>query len=161
MVLGDTAGAICAWKSSLDAATAPRTMRRSWRATVLRGRPEPDLRVWECTTDHSWNQRHTTDTLCPTCAAIRRYVHPGSRRPTMCPSSNVRFATTGARCLGQSIAGWHSAHLWPFACENARLLYRQRAQYNVLMRLFGQPLLWHGCFICSESVIIRERISMT
>ena len=32
-----------------------------------------------------------------------------------------RIATTDARCLGQSIAGWHSAPLWLFACEITRL----------------------------------------
>ena len=26
---------------------------------------------------------HSTDTLCPTSAGIRRYVHPASRGPTM------------------------------------------------------------------------------
>ena len=31
----------------------------------------------------------------------------------------------GAKCLGQSIAGWHSEPSWPFACENTRLRCRQ------------------------------------
>ena len=47
MVLSDTASAICARSSSLDtvrAATAARTMRRSWRASLLRVRPEPGVR---------------------------------------------------------------------------------------------------------------------
>ena len=81
MVLGDTAGATCTRISSLDtvrAATAAHTMRQTWRESVLRGRPEPGFRVWECSTDHCWKQRYTTDTLCPTIAAIRRYVHPAS-----------------------------------------------------------------------------------
>ena len=85
MVLCDTAGTTCARISFLFAVTAVRTMRRSWRASVLRGRPEPGLRVRECSSDHCWKQRHTTDTLCQTCASIRRYVHPASRRPTIRP----------------------------------------------------------------------------
>ena len=44
-------------------------MRRSWSASVLCGRPEPGLQVWECSTDNCWKQQHTTDTMCPTCAA--------------------------------------------------------------------------------------------
>ena len=51
MVLGHTAGATCDRVSSLDAvraATAARTMCRSWRASVLYGRPVPGLRTWEC-----------------------------------------------------------------------------------------------------------------
>ena len=82
----------CAWIYFLDsvlAVTAARTMRRSWRASVLRGRPEHGLHVWYCTKDDCSKQRHTTDTLCPTCAAIRRYVHSASSRPTrMLPRSN-------------------------------------------------------------------------
>ena len=73
MVLGDTAGATGAWISSLDAvraATAAGTMRQSWHASVLRGRPEPGLRVWECPSDHCWKQRHTTDPFCPIRVAI-------------------------------------------------------------------------------------------
>ena len=70
--------------------------RCSHKASILmcvciRGRPEPGLHMWECFTDHCWKQRHTTDTLCPTCAAIRRYVHPVSRRPTMRPRSNGKL----------------------------------------------------------------------
>ena len=57
---------------AIRAATTAPTMRRSWHASVLRDRPEPGLWVWECSTDHCWKQRHTTDTLCPTCTAIRR-----------------------------------------------------------------------------------------
>ena len=62
MVLGAISGLICVRISSLDAvqaATAARTMRWSWRASVLCSRPVPDLRVWECSTDYRWNQRHT------------------------------------------------------------------------------------------------------
>ena len=41
------------------------TMRRSWRATALRGHWECSLRMWELSTDHWWKQQlHTTDTLC-------------------------------------------------------------------------------------------------
>ena len=80
MVLGDTAGATSSRISSLDATTAS-TMRQSRRVSVFDGRPEPNLWVWECSTDHCSKQRHTTDT---TCAAIR----PASRRPTVRPRSN-------------------------------------------------------------------------
>ena len=55
MIFGDTAGAICARISSLYAvlmAAAICTMRQSWRPSVLRGRPEPGLRVWENPIDH-------------------------------------------------------------------------------------------------------------
>ena len=68
MVLGDTAGVTCAQTSSLDsvrAATAARIMRRSWRASVLSGRPEPGIQVWECSTGNCWKQRNTTDALSP------------------------------------------------------------------------------------------------
>ena len=51
--------------------------------------------LWECSPDHCWKQRHTTDTLCPTCAAIRRYVHPASLRPTMRLRSNGWSCSTG------------------------------------------------------------------
>ena len=84
MVLGDTAGATCAWISFLDAlwaATSARTMHPSWHASVLRGCPELGIQLWECSSDHCWKQRHTIDTLCPTWAAIRRYAHPTSHRP--------------------------------------------------------------------------------
>ena len=55
MVLGQTAGATCfriSSRNALLAATAARTMRRSCRASVLHGRPESGLWVWECSTDH-------------------------------------------------------------------------------------------------------------
>ena len=100
MGLVDTAGATCARISSLDAVratTAARTMHRSWRASVLRSHPEPGLQVWECSMDHYWKQRHSTDTLCPTCAAIRWYVQPASHRPTMQPQSNGWTCSTGIR----------------------------------------------------------------
>ena len=54
-------------------------VRHPW--SILYGRPEPGLQVRECSTNHCWKQWHTTDTLCPTCAAIHRYVHPASRKP--------------------------------------------------------------------------------
>ena len=72
------------------------------------------IRVWECSKEHSWKQQHPTDTLCLTCAAFCRYVHPASRRSTMLPRSNDWIATTDTR----SIAGWKSEPLWPFAWEN-------------------------------------------
>ena len=75
-------------------------MRRSWRASVPRGRPEPGLRVWECSTDSCWKQRHITDTLYPICGAIRQYVHPVYRRPTMRPCSNGWSSSTGVRTRG-------------------------------------------------------------
>ena len=58
----NSACASCARIYSLDAvraATAARTTCRSWRASVLRGRPEPGLRSWECSTDNFWKQQHT------------------------------------------------------------------------------------------------------
>ena len=72
MVLHDTAGATCAWISSLDVAIAAQTMRRSWDASVLHGHLEAGLWVWEYFTDHCWRQQHITDTSSPTCAAIRQ-----------------------------------------------------------------------------------------
>ena len=56
------------------------------------------------------------------------------------------------RCLGQSIAGWHSAPLWLFACENTRLRCRQRGVHCVLMWLFGHPLLLHAYYLWSEFI---------
>ena len=68
--------------------------------------------------------------------------------------NHCRIATTGARCLGQSIAGWHSAPLSPFACENLHSCYAARRLHCVLMRLFAYPLLWLVYFIWSEFVIM-------
>ena len=78
--------------------------------------------------------------------------------PLICPSSfpqaynatcsNGWIVTTGARCLEQSITGWHSAPFWPFACDNTCL------HCYVLMWLFGHPLVWHVCFIWFECVIV-------
>ena len=67
--------------------------------------------------------------------------------------NHCQIATTGARCLGQSIEWWHSAPLWLFACENTRLCYRPMGVHCVLIWLFGHPLLWHVCFIWSEFII--------
>ena len=106
MVLGDITGARCAQISYQDAvrsAIAARTMRPPWRMTVLHDRPEPGLRVWECSTDHCWKQQHTADTLCPTCAAIRRYFHLASRRPTLRPNSNGWSCSTGVRTRRRGI----------------------------------------------------------
>ena len=127
-------------------------MRRSRSAFVLSGRPEPDLRAWECSRDHSWKERHTTYTLYPTCAAISRYVHPAPRRPTMRARSNVRIATTGTSCLGQSIADVR--HLYYRLHTRIHVCVATRGCTCVLMWLFGHPLLWHVCFIWSEFVII-------
>ena len=49
--------------------------------------------------------------------------------------NHCRIATTGARYLVQSIARWHSAPLWRFACENIRLLFRQK----------GYTVYWCDC----------------
>ena len=111
MVLADTAGTPCARISSLDVTTAAHTIRRSSRASVLCSRTEPGLQMRECSKHYCWKQRLTTDTFCPRWSAIRRYVHPASRRSSMRPRSNGRIATVDARCLEQSIAGWHSAPL--------------------------------------------------
>ena len=96
MVLGDTAGATCARISSLDviwAATAARTMCQSWWASILHGYPEPGLREWQCSSNHCCKQLHTTDTLCPTRAAI----NPASLRPTMRSHSNGWSCSTGVQ----------------------------------------------------------------
>ena len=108
MDLGDTAGAICAQISSLDAvqaATAAHTMHQSTRAFVLCAHPEPGLQVWGCSTDYCWKQQHTTNTFCPTCAANLPYVHPASCRITMWPHSNwlklfkrSTYSTAGHGC---------------------------------------------------------------
>ena len=45
------------------------------------------------------------------------------------------IAITGAWCLGQSIAGWHSAPLWPFAYDNTRLNCHQRRVHRAMMWL--------------------------
>ena len=60
-------GATWARISSLDAvraATPATTMRRSWRASVLRGRPGPGLRLWECSIDHCWKVCDTPPVQC-------------------------------------------------------------------------------------------------
>ena len=91
MVLSDTAGETRARMSSLDAvqaATAASTMCQLWCVPVLCGRQKPGLWVWECSIDHCWKQRHTTDTLYLICAAILWYVHPDSHRHKMQPHSN-------------------------------------------------------------------------
>ena len=54
-------------------------------ASVVRGRPESSLLVWKYSTNHCWKHWHTNDTLCATCAAVRRYIHPASLRPTVRP----------------------------------------------------------------------------
>ena len=64
--------ATCARITSLDAATAARTMRRTWRASIIRRRPKLGLQVWDCSTDHCWQQRHTTNMCC---------------NPSICPAS--------------------------------------------------------------------------
>ena len=65
------------------------------------------------------------------------------------------------RCssLGQSITGWHSAPLWPFACKNSCLLCRQRGLNCVLMWLFKHPLPWNVCFLWSESTPVVPWLS--
>ena len=98
-------------------------------------------------------------------ATHNQYIEPNMRsRPSICPSrfpqaySATLFrwpnCQNTARCFGQSIAGWHTAPLWPLACENTRLRYRQRELHCVLMWRFGHLLLWHVCFIWSEFIII-------
>ena len=66
--------------------------------------------------------------------------------------NHYRIATTGARSLGKCIAGWHLALLWLSSRENTCLRCRQMGLHYVLMWLFGHPLLWLVCFICSEFV---------
>ena len=93
MVLGDTAGATYSWM--LFRWPTANTMCRSWCVSVLCIRPESGLWVWKCFTDYCWKQQHTTDILCPTCAAIYLYVNPASCRPTMQPRSNGLSCSTG------------------------------------------------------------------
>ena len=96
MVLGDTAGATCVWISFSGCHCC------SHIELILRcictTRPS---RTWSTgvgmLTDHCWKQQHTTNTLCPTCAAFRRYVHPASCRPTMRPSLNGWNCSTVVR----------------------------------------------------------------
>ena len=67
VVLGDTANATCALISSLyavRAATTASTMHRSWLSSVQRGRPEPNLREWECSTDNSAESSDTPPIHC-------------------------------------------------------------------------------------------------
>ena len=54
-------------------------------------------------------------------------VVAGSYSSSRACHNHCRIATTGARYLVQSIAGWHSAPLWPFEWENMRLRCNQRA----------------------------------
>ena len=53
---------------------------------------------------------------------------------------HCRIATMGARWLGQSIAGWHLASLWPFACKNIHLHCHQRGLHCILMWLMALVL---------------------
>ena len=48
-----------------------------------------------------------------------------------------RIVTTGARCLGQSITGWHLAPLWLYACEYTQLRCRQRGIHCVVMSVWA------------------------
>ena len=78
--------------------------------------------------------------------------------------NHCQIATMSAWCLEQSIAGWYSAPLWPFECENTYLHCCQRGIHCVLMWLFGHLLLWHVCFIWSEFVIIysyNDKLAVT
>ena len=45
--------------------------------------------------------------------------------------------TTGAGCLGQSIARWHSAPLWSFVCENTRQRCSQMRLHCVFIWLWA------------------------
>ena len=68
--------------------------------------------------------------------------------------NHCRIAKTGTRCLGQSIAAWHSAPWWPFARKNTRPRCCQRGILWVLMLLFENPLLSHMSSIWSKFLII-------
>ena len=99
MILGDTAGATYARISSLYAVqevTATRTMRQSWLASVL---PAVQTLFYRCGNflQTTAEQRHTSDTLCPTGVAFRRHVHPPSCRPKMWPLSSGWSCSTGVR----------------------------------------------------------------
>ena len=145
MVLGDTAGATCTQISSLDVATTAHTMCQPWHASVLRGRAEPGLRVWECTTDYCWNQRRTKDSLCTTCAAV-------------CPSSfpqayhnPIQWPDCNNRCKRQD----DIQHL--YGCLHVRI-------HACIVARGGYTVYWCDClgtsyrdmcFIWSEFIIYR------
>ena len=54
------------------------------------------------------------------------------------------IVTMGARSLGQSITGWHSAPLWLFACENTRLHYHRGGTLCIDVAV-GSPLYCNMC----------------
>ena len=58
-------------------------------------------REWECSTNHYWEQRLSSDTLFPTCAAVCLYIHSASLRPTMRPCSNGWRCSTGYTLVGE------------------------------------------------------------
>ena len=90
-VLGDTAGATCAQISSPEAVGWP---------LLLTQNVDPDVCLYYAAIQNlvfgygnvpqttAENSDTPPDILCPTCAAICRYVHPASHRPTIRSCSN-------------------------------------------------------------------------
>ena len=103
----------------------------SWRTTALTSKNSRFLANWT----QMGHDEAGTYSFCRAC------------------QNHCRIATMGARCLGQSIAGYLTPS-WPSACKNTCLCCHQRGLHCVLIGLFGYPLLWHVCFIWSEFVII-------
>ena len=66
----------------------------------------------------------------------------------------------GAKCFGQSIAGWHSASSWPFASENVRLRCRQRG-CTVIWCDWLDTSYCDVCFIWSEFItyVYNDKLS--
>ena len=99
------------------------------------------------------------------CANWKRMGHDEAKTYSFSRAchNHCRIATTGARCLGQSIAGWYSAPLRPFACENTRLRCRQRGVTLSIDMTVWAPLTV-TCFVWSEFVIVcyyNDRLSLS
>ena len=86
MVLGDTAGARCVRNSSLDTvrvATAARTMRRSCRESIMRGRPNL---VYGCGNVPQTHHRYIVPIMC------KQSVDMSSQLPTGIHCDPVQMA---------------------------------------------------------------------
>ena len=93
---------------------------------------------------YSWCARTALSSRNPRCFAnwTRMGLEEGTNSFSRVCHNHCRIATTGARYLWQSTAGWHSAPLWLFACENTRLLcHRRTTLYTGICVSFGLNLL--------------------
>ena len=100
------------------------------------------LTTLTCGPDNAESQSLVSAALSPPllfCVDNIEYDESGTYSRTC--HKHCRIATTGARCFGESITGWHLTPLWPFSCENTCLRCCQRG-HTILMWLFGHPLLW-------------------